>query len=235
MNQHTHLEFFATRPHECSYLPEQQAITLFMDPDVQLEKTLYTRLIEQGFRRSGQHIYRPFCQHCNACIAARVLVSAFNMRRTQRKTWNKNSDIVVNQAPTRYQEEHYLLYKRYINHCHRDGDMYPASQEQYVSFLVQNTGFTVFYEFRLHGRLVAVSVVDRLQNSLSAVYTFYEPDYPRRSLGRYVILWLINKARNEGLAYLHLGYWIRNSRKMSYKINYQPVQLFINQQWQLLK
>ena len=95
----------------------------------QLEKTLYTQLIEQGFRRSGQHIYRPFCQHCNACIAARVPVSAFNMRRTQRKTWNKNSDIVVNQVPTRYQEEHYLLYKRYINHCHRDGDMYPASQE----------------------------------------------------------------------------------------------------------
>ncbi len=235
MSQFKSLKFFATQPHECSYLPGQQAITLFMDPDVRLEQMLCSQLAEQGFRRSGQHIYRPCCEHCNACIPARVPVATFKMRRTQRKTWNKNADIMASQVPVRFQAEHYQLYERYINQCHPDGDMYPASPEQYASFLVQNSGFTTFYEFRLQDRLVAVSVVDHLQNGLSAVYTFYEPDYPQRSLGRYVILWLINKARDESLSYLHLGYWVRDSRKMNYKIDYRPVELFINQQWQLLK
>lgn len=235
MSQYKNLKFYVTQPHECSYLPEEQATTLFMDPENLLDQQLCSDLAELGFRRSGQHIYRPHCNHCKACIPARIPVDSFIMHRTQRKTWNRNLTLSVDRVPASYLDEHYQLYERYINQCHQDGDMYPASVEQYSSFLVENTEFTSFYEFRLKGRLLAISVVDHLQNSLSAVYTFYDPDFSQRSLGRYCILWLIEKARNERLHYLHLGYWIRNCQKMNYKIEYRPIELYIGQKWRQLK
>ncbi len=235
MSQYKNLSFYATQPHECSYLPEEQATTLFMDPEVLLNKQLCSDLAEVGFRRSGRHIYRPHCSRCRACIPARIPVDSFQMRRTQRKTWNKNASVMVSRLPADFQDEHYLLYAKYINQCHQDGDMYPATIEQYTSFLVESTEFTSFYEFRLHGELLAVSVVDHLQSSLSAIYTFYDPDYLQRSLGRYCILWLIAEAKKLGLSHLHLGYWIRNCQKMNYKIEYRPVELYMSQEWRQLK
>ncbi len=113
--------------------------------------------------------------------------------------------------------------------------MYPASVEQYITFLVDATEFTSFYEFREHGQLLAVSVVDHLQDSLSAIYTFYHPDFQQRSLGRYCVLWLIEETRRLGLPYLHLGYWIHGCRKMDYKLEYRPAQMRINHQWQQLE
>ncbi|WP_066016596.1 arginyltransferase [Endozoicomonas atrinae] len=235
MSQYKNLRFYATQPHECSYLPEEQATTLFMDPEILLNKQLCSDLAEVGFRRSGQHIYRPHCNRCRACIPARVPVYSFQMRRTQRKTWNRNSTLRVSRVSADFQDEHFLLYEKYINQCHQDGDMYPATIEQYTSFLVDSTEFTSFYEFRLDGQLLAVSVVDHLQSSLSAIYTFYDPDYLQRSLGRYCILWLIAETKKLGLPYLHLGYWIRNCQKMNYKIEYRPVELYISQEWRQLK
>lgn len=113
--------------------------------------------------------------------------------------------------------------------------MYPATIEQYSSFLAESTEFTSFYEFRQEGQLLAVSVTDSLQDSLSAIYTFYDPDYLQRSLGCYCILWLIEEAKRQGLAYLHLGYWIKNCQKMNYKIEYRPIELYISQKWRQLK
>ena len=113
--------------------------------------------------------------------------------------------------------------------------MYPATIEQYTSFLVASTEFTSFYEFRLDGYLLAVSVVDHLHSCLSAIYTFYDPDYSQRSLGRFCILWLIAEARKLRLPYLHLGYWIQNCQKMNYKIEYRPVELYISNEWRQLK
>ncbi|WP_163370976.1 arginyltransferase [Endozoicomonas acroporae] len=235
MSQYKNIKFYATQPHECSYLPEEQATTLFMDPEIPLNKELCSDLADVGFRRSGQHIYRPHCNRCRACIPARIPVDAFQMRRTQRKTWNRNSALRVAKVSADFQDEHYLLYEKYINQCHQDGDMYPATIEQYTSFLVESTEFTAFYEFRLDGQLLAVSVVDHLRSSLSAIYTFYDPDCSQRSLGRYCILWLIDHARKLGLPYLHLGYWIRKCQKMNYKIEYRPVELYVSQEWRQLK
>lgn len=235
MSKYKDLTFYATQPHECSYLPGQQAVTLFMDPTVALDQELCSDLAEAGFRRSGAHIYRPNCTRCQACIPIRVPVDTFVLRRSQRKTRNRNASLQVRKMPPHFQDEHYHLYQRYINHYHHDGDMYPASVEQYLSFLVDATEFTSFYEFREHNQLVAVSVVDHLQNSLSAVYTFYHPDFQQRSLGRYCILWLIEETRRQGLPYLHLGYWINGCRKMNYKLEYRPAQIRINHQWQELK
>ncbi len=235
MSKYKDLTFYATQPHECSYLPTRQATTLFMDPTVALEQELCSDLAEAGFRRSGVHIYRPDCAQCQACVPIRVAVNTFVLRRTQRKTWNRNALLQVSKVPVHFQDEHYQLYQDYISQCHHDGDMYPASAEQYIAFLVDAAEFTSFYEFREHGQLLAVSVVDHLQNSLSAVYTFYHPDYPQRSLGRYCILWLIAETRRLGLPYLHLGYWVHGCRKMNYKLEYRPAQIRVNHQWQPLK
>ena len=231
MSMHKGLKFFATQPHECSYLPGQQATTLFMDPDMTVDQSLYSNLAELGFRRSGRHIYRPHCGSCQACIPMRIPVQTFRMRRTQRKTWKKNSDLEVLAQPADFTDEYYDLYQLYINQCHSDGDMYPPSVEQFSSFLGDSPEFCRFFEFRLDGTLVAVSVVDILESGLSAIYTFYHPDYSKRSLGRYCVLWLINYARQRNIDYLHLGYWIRNCRKMSYKTEYRPAQLYIHQSW----
>lgn len=229
------LKFYATQPHDCSYLPDKQAITLFMDPDEELDASLYRNLADIGFRRSGKHIYRPHCQGCNACVPARIPVNLFSPKRSQRKNINRNSDVTVTQTPARYSEEVYKLYKKYISIQHRDGDMYPPSIEQFESFLVGCPEFCSFYEFRQDGKLLAVAVTDQLDRGLSAIYTFYDPDEAKRSLGRYCILWQIEETRRLGLDYLHLGYWIKDCRKMSYKIQYRPLEVYINNRWVALK
>ena len=229
------LKFYATQPHTCSYLPERQAITLFMDPSTELDSGLYSHLSDIGFRRSGRHIYRPRCNGCNACIPARVAVKQFVRRRTQKKNWNKNQDLVVTAHKAVNDEETYRLYQSYINTQHKDGDMYPATEEQFESFLVQCPDFCTFYKFRLGDELLAVAVTDRLKHGLSAIYTFYHPHYPRRSLGRYCILWQIEQTRKMGFDYLHLGYWIKDCQKMNYKIQYRPLEIYLNNRWVTLK
>ena len=231
MSIHKGLKFFATQPHECSYLPNQKATTLFMDPDISLSQSLYSTLADMGFRRSGRHIYRPHCNNCQACVPIRIPVDRFEMRRTQRKVWNRNQDLEVLRKEARYTDEYYNLYQQYIDTCHQDGDMYPANVEQFCNFLAESTEFANFYEFRLKEKLVAVCVVDTLDTGLSAIYTFYSPEYSRRSLGRYCILWLIEESRQQSHEYLHLGYWVKNCRKMNYKVEYRPTQLYINQHW----
>ncbi|MGI9277064.1 MAG: arginyltransferase [Endozoicomonas sp.] len=233
MSAQKDLKFFTTQPHNCSYLPEKQAVTLFMDPDAQLNESLYNHLSEVGFRRSGQHIYRPHCNGCNACIPSRVVVRLFSPKRSHRRNWNKNRDLVVTRHKALYTEESYDLYRRYISEQHIDGDMYPPSIEQFQSFLVQCPDLCSFYHFRLKDKLIAVAVTDRLSSGLSAIYTFYDPEYSKRSLGRYCILWQIEEARRLGLDYLHLGYWIKGCRKMSYKMEYRPLEIYVNNQWRL--
>ena len=130
-----------------------------------------------------------------------------------------------------HSDAHFDLYSRYIEQRHRDGDMYPPDREQYDSFLTREWGSTSFVEFRDGGRLLAVAVVDRLENGLSAIYTYYEPAEEKRSLGSYVILWQIGRARELGLPAVYLGYWIRNCRKMNYKTRFRPVELLANGHW----
>ena len=125
----------------------------------------------------------------------------------------------------------YDLYERYINSRHRDGDMYPASMEQFESFIKMKTLDTRFFLFYLQKELVAVSVTDMLQQGLSAVYTYFDPDLTDRSLGNYVILWQIEKTRSTGLPYLYLGYWIKNCPKMQYKSTFRPLELLVDKHW----
>lgn len=228
------LRLFTTQPHNCSYLEGEQAQTLFIDPECPVDKGINSRLSELGFRRSGAHVYRPNCRHCQQCISCRVLVPSFVMNRRFKRIMKRNQDLVVQTVQDITSDEYYLLYKHYITVRHADGDMYPPSREQYNSFLLKRCEGTVYYEMRQQGRLVGLMVCDHLERGLSAVYTFYDPLQESRSLGTFAILWQIEEARRLGLAHLYLGYWIRGSRKMKYKIAFRPLEMLIRQQWVLV-
>lgn len=226
-----HLIFFTTPEHACSYLPDQQSTTLFADPKAAINTHLYTTLSTLGFRRSGKHFYRPYCDQCQACTPIRVNTGLFQPTKSQRRTLRKNHMIKTQVLSADFHEDHYLLYEKYLHSRHADGDMYPPSRSQYRSFLVEGHSSTQFVEFSLEGQLCAVAVCDKLNDGLSAIYTFYDPDYSAFSLGTYAILWQIEEARRKGLPYLYLGYFIKNCRKMAYKNQFSPFEARINNQW----
>lgn len=225
------LKVYTTFPHTCSYLPDRDATTLFIDPRQEIDQPLYSRLSQLGFRRSGSHIYRPHCGSCNACVPARIPVQAFRPDRSQRRVWKRNQDLVLLHSDDIRDEEAYDLYYRYIELRHADGDMYPPDREQYLSFLNNPWQVTRYLRCYEGERLVAVAVLDELQDGLSAIYTFFDPDAERRGLGVFAILWQIERARELGLSYLYLGYWIENCAKMNYKSRYRPLELLLDGHW----
>lgn len=235
MSTLSNLKLYATYPHACSYLDGQEATTLFIDPQAKVDHALYSHLSDLGFRRSGDHIYRPRCQTCKACIPVRIPVHQFKPTRQQKRCWAHNLDLQVKIANSLDLARYYPLYARYITQRHADGDMYPPSEDQLVNFLkpaVEQS--TDYLEFWLQDELVAVAVSDRLAQGLSAIYTFYSPaeNLQHRSLGVLAVLYQIQRAQELGLPYLYLGYWIRDCKKMAYKSHYQPLELLIDQAWQ---
>jgi len=226
------LLFFIEPPHDCNYLPHQKATTLFTDPRYPKDRHLQTRLFEHGFRRSGDHLYRPHCQGCQACIPVRVPVADFRPRRSQRRAWQRNRDLTIRILPAAFDNDHFLLYRRYIHTRHLGGGMENPTPDQYLDFLTAAWAETLFVEFRLKDHLLALCVLDCLDNGLSSVYTFFDPDYPERSLGVYTILWTIYQARHIHLSWLYLGFWIETSPKMCYKNEYQPQERFQGGSWE---
>ena len=224
-------QFFLTPPHPCSYLNRSHAQTLFFDPRRIITSDIYQQLTDQGFRRSGSHLYRPHCGECQACIPSRVPVAEFTPRKSQKKVLRRNAELRVEVEEAIFSRRHYHLYQRYISLRHADGDMYPASEDQYRSFLLSPWSNSVFLSTYRDNRLLSVAVTDKQPNGLSAIYTFYEPNEDQRSLGVFSILQQIEYCRQLGLPHLYLGYWIKDCQKMSYKTQYRPTQLFINNRW----
>ena len=225
------LSFYMTQEHACSYLPGKHARTLIADPGFSMNGNVYTSLARIGFRRSGSHIYKPQCQSCNACIAIRLPVNKFVMNRNQKRNWRLNNDLTITKLPAGFNNEHYKLYQRYLAARHPDGGMDNPEPENYIDFLMTNWMTTEFYEIKETDKLLAVAVVDKLLDGLSAVYTFYDPDAAHRSLGRYAVLCEIKEAQNRGLSWLYLGYWIADCKKMRYKDEYQPLEYFYHDTW----
>jgi len=228
------VRLFRTTAHPCSYKEEQQAATVFVDPDLVIDKNLNSKLSELGYRRSGAHLYRPDCELCNACISCRIPANNFQFKRRHKRILNMNSDLRVEEHSDLTSEAAYALYQRYIAERHRDGDMYPATREQYEAFIKTKTVETRFYLFYAGEKLIAVSVSDGLEQGLSAVYTFFDPDESKRSLGNFVILWQLQKCQELQLPYLFLGYWVKGCQKMQYKSEYRPLELLIDGKWVLL-
>lgn len=231
---HKRLRLFKTAPHPCSYLDDQEASTVFVDPEQDINLNTYTYLSERGYRRSGDYMYRPDCLNCQACISLRIPVAKYVFSRNDRRIINRNKDLSVQPISSISDDpKYYALYENYINHRHQDGDMYPADFQQYSSFLNNPYGNTEYQGFYLDDVLIAVAVMDKLDNGLSAVYTFYHTDssYDKRSLGTYAILWQLQEAKQRELDYVYLGYWIKQCRKMNYKTRFRPAEILINQRW----
>lgn len=223
-----------TPMHQCNYLPDRASRLEFIDitDEASMSTPLFSQFSRLGFRRSGQHLYRPICYHCQRCIATRIIVDEFEENRTQRKLKNKSSHIEVtisdcNEAT----EQHFGLYARYICERHSDGDMYPPSLESFKRFLQYSFTDSFFMEFWRDEELIMVAVCDKLDDGISAVYTFFNPELARLSLGTFAILTQIDYVKQLGLPYLYLGFWVPNSEKMDYKANFHPIELLINQHW----
>jgi arginine-tRNA-protein transferase len=229
------IPLFISAPHSCSYLPLQQAQSAFVSPAFKLNTAIYSQLIAHGFRRSGDDVYRPQCIMCQQCIPARLPVNDFKPSRKQKRCWQKNSEMTVMSKPAIFESTHYDMYLRYQQHRHADGNMANSSPEDYIHFLSSSWCNTRFVEFSTQGELAAVAIVDYLTNGLSAVYTFFEPKFSSYSLGVYAVLWQLEEAKKLGLDYVYLGFWVKDCQKMAYKNQYQPLEGFINQCWQVLK
>jgi arginine-tRNA-protein transferase len=216
----------------CGYLAERHAANAFVDPELALTPEIYAQLLERGFRRSGSHVYRPACPACRRCVAVRIPVEAFVPARRQRRSWRRCESLRAISREPCFSEEHYALYRRYTASRHGDSDMATASPDAYLEFLTAGWAETRFLELRDGNDLLAVAVTDRQPDSLSAVYTFFDPRYERLSLGVVSILQQIDWARQLGKRWLYLGYWINDCRKMSYKADYRPLEVLSLGHWQ---
>jgi leucyl-tRNA---protein transferase len=225
------LVFYATPEHDCSYLDGELATTMFVDPKAEITLPIYNQLSNLGFRRSGTHYYRPHCGTCKACTPIRVIASQFKPSRSQKRLLKNNKGIEWQYQTPDFHEDQYLLYEKYINARHADGDMFPPSREQYRSFLVEGHSSTRFVEFSRQGQILAIAVVDQLPDGLSAIYTFFDPEYEHMSLGKYIVLWQIQEAQRLKLPFVYLGYFIANCQKMSYKTDFKPFEAFIEDRW----
>lgn len=225
------IQFYSTSPYPCSYLPDREARSQVATPAHLINTPIYSQLVHAGFRRSGLFTYRPSCDRCKACIPVRLPVERLELTRSQRRALKKHVGLEVRELPLLFNREHYALYTRYQAHRHAGGGMDEDNLEQYAQFLLESSVDTHLMEFSEEGQLRMVSIIDILENGLSSVYTFFDPDIPGTAFGIYNILWQAQLCQQLNLPYLYLGYWIKESRKMSYKSDFRPLQGYVNGTW----
>jgi len=240
------LQFYVTTPYKCGYLPNKLAQSLIAAPHHLVNSQVYSGLITQGFRRSGKFAYRPHCETCNACIPIRLVLSEFAPNRSQKRAFKQHADLTASIMPLHFSQNHFELYNSYQHLRHADEDNLNQTEpkdeaEQYRQFLCQSNVESLMIEFKnACNQVKIVSVVDIVQDGISAVYTFYDAtdsrasygtNTKRASFGTYSIMWLAEWTKSLNLPYLYLGYWIQDSQKMTYKQQFKPQEKLIDGEW----
>lgn len=225
-------DFFLTIEHPCAYFEDRVCQNVVPDPKIAMQADAYDQLAIIGFRRSGDHVYRPHCPDCQDCVPCRIRVASFKPTRSQRRCMKRNSEVICQQVKAEFTPEYYQLYKKYLNIRHADGDMKNPSEADFTNFLVCDWSHSHFLTFRENDQLLAIAVIDKVANGYSAVYTFYDPELSDRGLGIFAILQQIKQCQQHRLPYLYLGYWINQHPKMHYKVGFDSIELFKDNHWQ---
>lgn len=229
------IHFYTTAPYACSYLDNRQARSQVAVPADAIDSTVYSQLVGLGFRRSGHFTYRPYCDSCHACVPVRIPVAYFVPDRSQRRALRRHGELSTQILPLSFVDEHFQLYRRYQQARHDGGGMSEDDPGQYAEFILKSRIESWLVEFREQGVLRMISLIDRLDDGLSAVYTFFDPDQPHAAYGVYNVLWQVDLARRLRLSYLYLGYWIAESPKMAYKTRYRPLERLDDGRWHMFE
>ena len=236
-------EFYITAPQPCPYLNDRRERKLFTHLVPGKSSTIIDNLLTNGFRRSQNIAYIPYCENCSACVSVRIVVDEFTRRRTNKRIWSRNLDLDARRVEPIPTSEQYALFQDYVGTRHADGGMADMSSLDYAVMVRDSCIDTFLTEYRLRpmtgdakasgsdGALMAVALCDRLHDGISLVYSFFAPECEQRSLGSYIILEHIEQARREGLPYVYLGYWNRNCSKMAYKTRFMPQEHLTPRGW----
>jgi arginine-tRNA-protein transferase len=226
---------YGTELAPCPYLPgrRERRLVAMVEPDD--PQAMVDLLTAAGFRRSQQALYKPACPDCRACVPVRIVVAGFRPGRAERRIRKRNADLVAEEGPPRATAEQFALFHRYLVARHQDGGMAQMGLSSYVEMVETALACTRLVEFRdSSGRLLGVSLTDRVASGLSGVYKFYAPEETRRSLGTFIILWHVARAQELGLPYVYLGYWIEHCRKMAYKARFSPLERLDGAVWRVM-
>ena len=226
------IQFYVTTKYSCGYIKNKSAQSLVAAPHKKIDDVAYNNLIKEGFRRSGQYVYKPRCENCQACIPIRLTAKNFTISRSQKRVKNSHSHIQVKILPLKFYEEHFQLYSEYQNNRHEANNQVKENITDYNDFLIKSNVESRLIEFKIDNKLVMVTIIDVMEEGISAVYTFYDCNYNKYSFGTYSILWLLDYCLINKIPHLYLGYWIAQSSKMKYKINFKPYELMIDNSWQ---
>jgi arginine-tRNA-protein transferase len=225
------LRFFLTAPSPCPYLPDREERKVFAHLPLSDGASINDALTQIGFRRSQNIAYRPACERCDACLSARIPVGAYAYSRSERRTLERNSDLSRHLVEAEATLEQFELLRRYLLARHAEGGMADMTWPDYVAMVEDTAARTHLIEYRLPspdggpGDLVGCVLIDVLADGLSMVYSYYDPDMPKRSLGSFIILDHIVQAKAADLPYVYLGYWVSGSPKMAYKTRFRPIEV----------
>ncbi len=228
--------FVTTAPQPCPYLPdrvERRVITELVGRDSRL---FHDVLSNAGFRRSHLVAYAPACPDCTACVAVRIISKEFILTRSMKRVIKVNSDVSITECGPIATEEQYSLFRLYQDSRHSSGDMARMSFVDYCALIEETPVASSVVEFRDDNEvLVGACLVDQIDNGLSAVYSFFDPNLSSQSLGTYIILWLIKQSNKLGLPYVYLGFWVNECEKMSYKARFSPLEKYTPSGWKIMR
>jgi arginine-tRNA-protein transferase len=219
----------------CPYLPDRLERQLYTELSGPSARLVFEKLSLAGFRRSHHIVYRPACVGCSACRPVRVIAPEFDLNRSWRRVTRANANLVARDSGLSVSDEQFRLFRKYVVSRHAAGDMAAMTRRDYAAMVLASPVETRMMEFRERdGVLAAACLTDVLPDGLSAVYSMFDPDLARRSLGSYMVLWLIAEARRRGLRHVYLGFWVEGSPKMAYKSRFRPLEAFGPDGWRVL-